>query len=41
MWIDFDGYDYGWINVNNQYDIEQNIFVINKRTLNYSINDHS
>ena len=41
MWIDFGGYDYGWINVNTQYDIVQNISVIKKRTLDYLINHQS
>ena len=33
----FDGYEYHGINVDIQYNIVQNIFVINKRTLNYLI----
>ena len=40
MWINFGGYDYGWINVNTQYDIVQNVFLINKCTQNYLMNEH-
>ena len=37
----FNGYTYPGMNVDIQYNIVQNIFVINKRTLNYLINDQS
>ena len=37
----FDGYEYNGINVDIQYNIVQNIFVIYKPTLNYLINDQS
>ena len=33
----FNGYPYPGMNVDIQYNIVQNIFVINKRTLNYLI----
>ena len=37
----FDGCDYCGINVETQYNIVQNVFVINKLPLNYLINKQS